>query len=148
MVQIIDPKAEHRQVFMSSNQLQQQQQQQQQQQYNTGNHVASEQGYQQQYYVQPAGLTGFDRNSYGSGGYGDYPTTGYSYAASAPSSPCFKGGGVNPFLIMITLAGAGVGFYFIYNKLTMIAGRKKRGAGDDDFMSTFVPDVVWAGACL
>jgi hypothetical protein len=47
-------------------------------------------------------------------------------------------------LVLLTLAAAAAGFYFIYTKLTSIAGRKKREAGDS-FDLDWLADVVFTG---
>ena len=77
-----------------------------------------------------AGLTGLNsRNDallgLGSSGYGGYEPTsvvsGYGYG---PSQQCKTG--LNPLLVLLTLAAAAAGFYFLYTKVTKIAGRKRR----------------------
>ena len=89
-----------------------------------------------------AGLTGLNsRNDallgLGSSGYGGYEPTsvvsGYGYG---PSQQCKTG--LNPLLVLLTLAAAAAGFYFLYTKVTKITGRKKRDLINLDPISDFV----------
>jgi hypothetical protein len=89
-----------------------------------------------------AGLTGLNSRGdglvgLGSSGYGGYEPTsvvsGYGYG---PSQQCKTG--LNPLLVLLTLAAAAAGFYFLYTKITKIAGRKKRDLIDMDQVSEFV----------
>ena len=89
-----------------------------------------------------AGLTGLNsRNDallgLGSSGYGGYESpgvvSGYGYG---PSQQCKTG--LNPLLVLLTLAAAAAGFYFLYTKITKITGRKKRDLIDSDPIADFV----------
>ncbi len=90
-------------------------------------------GYPYYYGVNRVGYA--EPSGWGGGGYDDRVTYVSGYGPSRCSDD-----GLNPFLVLITLAGAAVGFYFIYNKLTMITGRKT-----GDFFDNLVGDVIWAG---
>ena len=89
------------------------------------------------------GLTGFGqgigRQGYGhsGSGYGGGVVSGYGPAISCQS-------GVNPLLALLTLAGAGLGFYFIYIKLINATGRK---FGSHSFLQSFedMADKIWIG---
>ena len=61
---------------------------------------------------------GFGFNDYD---YGYSPSVGYAYAGGGGGCSF---GGVSPLLGLITLAGAGLGFYFIWNRLQAITGRQ------------------------
>jgi len=62
------------------------------------------------------GLLGLATSGFGGG---HEPEYGYG-----PSTQCKTG--LNPLLLLLTLAAAAAGFYFIYTKLSSLAGRKKR----------------------
>jgi hypothetical protein len=90
------------------------------------------------------GLLGLGSSGYG-GGHSDggyEPTSVVSGYGYGPSQQCKTG--LNPLLVLLTLAAAAAGFYFIYTKLTSIAGRKKREAGDS-FDLDWLADVVFTG---
>ena len=82
------------------------------------------------------GLLGLGSSGYGNSGYGYEPAiSGYGLG---PSQQCKSG--LNPLLTLLTLAVAAAGFYFLYTKLTSLAGRKKRddsGHYLDDLADTF-----------
>ena len=77
-------------------------------------------------------------------GYGDYGGGGYGGPVSIVSG--FGGGGqcdqgINPLLALLTLAGAAVGFYYIYIKLTM-SGRRRSFSGS--YLEN-VAETLWLG---
>ena len=83
------------------------------------------------------GLGGIGRTGYGGGsGYG--PQVSY-VSGYGPNTQCESG--INPLLALLTLAGAAVGFYFIYIKLTMSGGRK---FGSKTIFED-VADMMWIG---
>ena len=97
------------------------------------------------------GSTGWGNTGYGGGGnsYNDYGG-GYGGPVSVisgygPSQQC-SAMGINPLLALLTLAGAAVGFYFIYIKLTMSGGRRLKSS-----YSSYVDDaadMMWIGIML
>ena len=72
------------------------------------------------------GLLGLGSSGYGGGhsGIGYEPTSVVSGYGYGPSQQCKTG--LNPLLVLLTLAAAAAGFYFLYTKVTGITGRKKR----------------------
>ena len=79
----------------------------------------------------------------GQSGYGGYGGGGPVSIVSGygPSQQCESG--INPLLALLTLAGAAVGFYFIYIRLTMSGGRKLQ---ESYFENTL--DMMWLGTIL
>lgn len=97
-----------------------------------------------------AGLTGLNDRSQGllglgSSGYG-HSEYGYEPAISGyglgPSQQCKSG--LNPLLVLLTLAIAAGGFYFLYTKLTSLAGRKKRDLSE--ILVDGLSDIIFNGA--
>ena len=86
--------------------------------------------------------SGYGHSGYGAtgGGYGGPISIVSGYG---PSQQCETG--INPLLALLTLAGAAVGFYFMYIRLTMSTGRKFPGKyqAASDFES--VLDFAWMG---
>ena len=78
---------------------------------------------------------GYGYNPYGGVdrlGYDDYdytyqPSASYAYAGGFGGQPggCSVGG-VSPLLGLLVIAGAGVGFYFLWEKVQSIGGRKQQ----------------------
>ena len=83
---------------------------------------------------------GLASSGYGHSGYGGPISIVSGYG---PSQQCETG--INPLLALLTLAGAAVGFYFMYIRLTMSTGRKFPGKyqAASDFES--VLDFAWMG---
>ena len=85
------------------------------------------------------GGSGIGRQGYGNSGsgYGGGAVSGYG-----PYTTCNSG--INPLLALLTLAGAGLGFYFIYIKLINATGRK---FGSYSFFQSFeeIADKIWIG---
>lgn len=88
---------------------------------------------------------GIGRQGYGhsGSGYGGGPVSFVS--GYGPSQSCESG--INPLLALLTLAGAAVGFYFIYIKLINAGGRK---FGSYSFLQSFeeIADKIWIGKHL
>ena len=91
--------------------------------------------------------SGYGNTGLGYGGTGGGYGGGYGGPVSivsgyGPSQQCETG--INPLLALLTLAGAAVGFYFMYIRLTMSTGRKFPGKYQaNDFES--VLDFAWMG---
>ena len=83
------------------------------------------------------GATGYGNAGAGSG-YGGYGPISIVSGYGAGNQQCETG--INPLLALLTLAGAAVGFYFIYIRLTMSGGRKLKSSYVDD-----VADMMWLG---
>ncbi len=83
---------------------------------------------------------GGGHSGYGSGhsGYGGPVSVVSGYG---PSQQCESG--LNPLVVLLTLAGAAIGFYFIYIKLTMSGGRTFGGTGGN--LVDSVADIMWIG---
>ena len=85
---------------------------------------------------------GIGRQGYGNSGsgYGGGPVSFVS--GYGPSTSCESG--INPLLALLTLAGAAVGFYFIYIKLINSGGRQ---FGSFSFFESFeeIADKIWIG---
>ena len=91
------------------------------------------------------GLLGLGSSGYGGGGHtgiGYEPTSVVSGYGYGPSQQCKTG--LNPLLVLLTLAAAGAGFYFLYTKLTSLAGRKKREASESYHLD-WIADLVFNG---
>ena len=81
---------------------------------------------------------GIGRTGYGGGsGYGGPVSFVSGYG---PNTQCEQG--INPLLALLTLAGAAVGFYFIYIKLTMSGGRRSLSSKT---VLEDVLDMTWIG---
>ena len=81
---------------------------------------------------------GIGRTGYGGGsGYGGPVSFVSGYG---PNTQCEQG--INPLLALLTLAGAVVGFYFIYIKLTMSGGRRSLSSKT---VLEDVLDMTWIG---
>ena len=74
------------------------------------------------------------------GFYDDYNSLGYNNLNVVNSSPCSKKG-ISPLLILITIAGASVGFYFVYKKVKEASGngRLKTHSLSENL------DLIWNG---
>ena len=74
--------------------------------------------------------------------YDDYnglDSNNFASAGIRTQSPCSKSG-INPLLILITLAGAGVGVYFVYNKLSNSGNRSLKTYSFTEYL-----DYIWTG---
>jgi hypothetical protein len=89
------------------------------------------------------GLLGLGSSGYGQTGIGYEPTSVVSGYGYGPSQQCKTG--LNPLLVLLTLAAAGAGFYFLYTKVTGIAGRKKRELLWGQFGLDSIADSVFTG---
>ena len=81
-----------------------------------------------------------DINRQGNFNYDDYNALGYNNFNVVNSSPCSKKG-ISPLLILITIAGASVGFYFVYKKVKEASGngRLKTHSLSENL------DLIWNG---
>jgi hypothetical protein len=87
-----------------------------------------------------SGYGGGGQSGYGGGsGYGGSPVSVVS--GYGPSQQCESG--INPLLALLTLAGAAIGFYYIFIKLTMSTGR--RNFGNSATMFESIADMTWIG---
>jgi len=91
------------------------------------------------------GLLGLGSSGYGVGhsGIGYEPTSVVSGYGYGPSQQCKTG--LNPLLVLLTLAAAAAGFYFLYTKVTGIAGRKKRELLLGQYGLDSIADSVFTG---
>ena len=98
------------------------------------------------------GSSGYGATGFGGGATGYGGSTGYGggsgYGAPVSIVSGYGGGsgqcasGVNPLLALLTLAGAAVGFYFIYVKLTMSAGQRR---SSNSYYVDEVADILFIG---
>ena len=97
------------------------------------------------------GATGFGGGATGYGGGATGYGGGSGYGAPVSIVSGYGGGsgqcatGVNPLLALLTLAGAAVGFYFIYVKLTMSAGQRR---SSNSYYVDEVADMLFIGINL
>lgn len=91
--------------------------------------------------------SGYGHSGYGGGGHSGYGGGGgYGGPVSVvsgygPSQQCEQG--INPLLALLTLAGAAVGFYFIYIKLTM-SGRRSFQSDAGGALEN-IAEMLWIG---
>ncbi len=91
----------------------------------------------------PSSGYGHSGGGYGhsGGGHSGYGAPVNVVSGYGPSQQCESG--LNPLIVLLTLAGAAIGFYFIYIKLTMSGGRTFGGTGGN--IVDTVADVLWIG---
>jgi hypothetical protein len=82
----------------------------------------------------------------GSSGYGDdFGYSPYSGDLGGYGHQSCQQNGLNPLLLILTLALAGAGYYIMYTRLTAIAGKRKKRDDESDGFLYSLYDSVFAG---